>query len=95
MPPMGLLATKSFASIAGTFLSFISECMFVCFHAKYYFSTIYIPITQTVGHYNGQPLLEIMPNTISESLYFGVRPYICPILALYFHCTSLISSPIF
>ena len=30
----------------------------------------------------GQPLLEIICYAISESLYFVVMPYICPISAL-------------
>ena len=38
----------------------------------------------------------LMPNAISESLseslYFVVRPYICPLSALYFHSASPISN---
>ena len=88
---IGLLATKSQApiAIARRFLSLsFLNARSVCLHAKeyYIFRTIYITITQNVSHYNEQPLLEIMPNAISESLYFGVGPYICPISAIYFHC---------
>ena len=75
------------------FPSLIFETCEVSLHAKEYLRTIYLPITQTVCHYN--PLLEIIPNAISESLYFVVVPYICHISALHFHCASPISSPMF
>ena len=36
---------------------------------------------QNISHCNGQPLLEIMPKAISESLYFVVGPYSGPIFS--------------
>ena len=92
---MGLLATKSQASIVisrkFSSLSFLNA-HFVGLNAKGYFRIIHTPITQNVNHCNGLPQLEIMPNVSSETLYFVVRPYICPISALYFPCTSPISA---
>ena len=44
---------------------------------------------QNKSHYTGQPLLEIISNVISESLYFVVGSKICPISALYFDVTWL------
>ena len=40
-------------------------------------------------------LLEIIANTISGSLRFVVRLYICPISALYFHWLALYRPYIF
>ena len=63
-----------------------------------------LPISQTISHCNGQPLLdsrfkiqEITPNALSESVYLVVWLYISPIFfttpavyhALYFHCAFL------
>ena len=48
----------------------------------------YCPITGS--YYNGQPLSEIMPKTISESLNFGSALYIFTALV-----SNPVSSPIF
>ena len=52
-------------------------------YAKENFETTFIPITHNMSHCNGQSLLEIIPNTISESLYSVVRPYIGPIFSIH------------
>ena len=52
-------------------------------HAKEYFMTIIIPITQNMSDCNGQPPLEITPNAVSESLYFMFGSYISPIFSLH------------
>ena len=58
-------------------LSFLNAYL-VGLHAKEFFRTIYNRITHNVIHCNGQLLLVIMPNNISESVYFVVRPCIYP-----------------
>ena len=80
-----LLDPKSKASfaISKVFrLSFLDAHMVVS-HAKEYFMTIIIPITQNMSDCNGQPPLEITPNAVSESLYFMFGSYISPIFSLH------------
>ena len=44
---------------------------------------------------NGEPILETSLIAFSESLYFVVRPNIFPILSIFFHNVSPVSTPIF
>ena len=93
MASMGFLGLFCIAS--QEFLVFlIFECTLGWFTCKGVFRTIHIPIRHSIGHCNGQPLLQITSNGNSESMYmyiFGLSS----ILGLYFYSTSPISSPIF
>ena len=44
-------------------------------HTKVYFKEVLLPITQNVRHCNGRPLLGIMSNVFSDSLYVVIALY--------------------
>ena len=70
--------------IAKSFFFSFLNVHFVGVHAKEYFRTINIAITQNVNFCNKQPLLEIMLKAVSRYYYVVVWPLICLILGSIF-----------
>ena len=78
MAAMGMLTLISQASVAiarsFSSLSYLNAHL-VGLHVKEYCRALYnSDITLNISHSNGKPLLEIVTNTFSESLYFVVWP---------------------
>ena len=97
MTPMGFVDTKSQASIV-IVKSFSSPLFLnayvVGLHTKSIIELIVYPQHKIKSFAMGNHL-QIMPNAISESLYFVIGHYICPKSALYFQHVNPILSPIF
>ena len=65
--------------IAKTFSSLLFlNAHFIGLHSEEYFRTVNILVERNISHYIGQRLFENTPNTVSETLYFMVGPYIQP-----------------